>query len=38
MAVTTSFASVEAMGQSLGMGMQEGMALALSQADAILAG
>lgn len=38
MAITTSFASVEAMGQSLGMGMQEGTAPVRSQADVILAG
>jgi uncharacterized protein YndB with AHSA1/START domain len=38
MTITTAFASLEAMEQSLAMGMQEGMALALSQVDAILAG
>lgn len=37
MTITTAFSSVEAMEQVLGMGMQEGMALALSQVDAILA-
>ena len=37
MTITTTFPSLEAMEQVLGMGMQEGMALALSQADAILA-
>lgn len=38
MTITTTFPSLEAMEQILGMGMQEGMALALSQADGILAG
>ena len=37
MTITTQFSSVEAMEQVLAMGMQEGLALALSQADAILA-
>lgn len=36
MAVTTSFPSTEAMDQALAMGMEEGMAAALSQIDAIL--
>lgn len=37
MTVTTTFPSLEAMEMVLGMGMQEGMALALSQVDALLA-
>ncbi len=37
MTITTTFASVEAMEQVLAMGMQQGLALGLWQADAILA-
>ncbi len=37
MTITTTFPSLEAMEQVLAMGMQEGMALALSQVDGILA-
>ncbi len=37
MTITTAFPRLEAMEQVLGMGIQEGMAPALSQAGAILA-
>ncbi len=37
MSITTAFGSVEAMEQMLAIGMQEGMAPALSQVDAMLA-